>query len=853
MLEREQLKKRLAKLSPEKQDALNNLLRKKGIADSHLPIIARRQASNKFPLSSAQQVLWSLQQLEPDNPVYNLLVPIRLIGSLNLAALEQSLNAIILRHEILRTSLPSIDGQPVQVISSNITLNLPVVDLRELPEPEGEDQAQRLALDEVKQPFDLAGGPLWRFKLLHLAEEEYILLLTIHHIIFDGKSLNIFYRELTALYQAFSTNQPSPLPKLSIQYADFACWEQQWLQSNELESQLAYWQKKLAGRVPPLELPVVKSRPSVHTSQGSRQSLVLPKNLTNQLKMLSLDEGATLFMTLLAGFKTLLYCYSRQEDILLASPVTGHNRSDTEPLIGYFNHILLMRTDLSGNPSFRELIGRVRQTALEAYKNKDVPIQKLVEQPNLARIPVSRGMFALHHITNHPLELPGLTVSFPDIHNGTANFDLSVLMEEKEGTLTGVLEYKTALFETGTINQMLVHFQTLLESLVANPEQHLSDLPLFTKTKPRQLFKKPVEEEFVAPRNQLELQLTKIWKNVLNVESISVKDSFLDLGGHSFLTINLLAQIEKVFGEQFKLAELFKLTTVEKQADWIKKNHSIRIEDKLDNPNFKQYLFFLGGFKDLKQYLAPEYPIYELYMYARVVTSLSEYIQALASRYVNEIRTVQPEGPYILGGVCFGGMVAYEIAQQLQEQGQKVAMLIFIDLEGREPIYRRIFRPILRFFHHWYNLLELNFSEKITYTLELIKRLINRNKAFLTMKITKIIKGIIFVNKSEKQKEAKPIIETDDMYIQNLMYLNEKAYKLYVPKSYSGDVILLCEDYFGEKFVPFPRRGWTRKMITGKFYTYGIPAHHNELLFDSPQLRLVTEQVKNLLNKALAD
>jgi len=724
MMEQEELKKRLAKLSPEKHNALMNLLQHKGITDSQLPIIARRQASNKFPLSSAQLGLWFLQQLDPDSLVYNVPVGVRLTGSLNVAALEQSLREIVLRHEILRTSFPSIDGQPVQVISPDVALKLPIIDLQELPETERESEAQRLAIEQFEQPFDLAQGSLWQFQLLRLAEEEHILLLTIHHIIFDGKSLNTFFREFAALYRAFSTSQASPLPELSIQYADFACWQQQWLQSKELESQLAYWQQQLGGSIPALELPIDRARPAVHTYQGSRQSLVFPENLTNDLKILSLQEEVTLFMTLLTGFKTLLYCYTQQEDILLCSPVTGHNRSETEDLIGYFNNILLMRTDLSGNPSFRELIGRVRQTALEAYQNQNVPLQKLVELSNLNRTPLSRGMFALHHITSQPLELPGLSVSFLDIHNRTANFDLSLLVEEKQGTLTAILEYKTALFEKTTITQILENFQTLLESLVANPEQRLLDLPLLrepesyqlenSNSSPDKIQQKP-EEIFVPPSDDLEIQLTKIWENVLGKKPIGVKDNFFDLGGHSLLALHLLAQIEKTFGKNLPLATLFQAPNIEelakilRQKGWSAPCKSLVV---IQSGGSKRPLFFFHVFgeglkfcRPLTRHLDPEQPIYGLAAGIMDEVSLNKLEDGVA-HYIKEMRSIQPEGPYLLAGIYCGGRVAYEVAQQLYAQGQKVALLALLDtLKDGEAI--KIIPVKERALAHWNNFLRI--------------------------------------------------------------------------------------------------------------------------------------------------
>jgi thioesterase domain-containing protein/acyl carrier protein len=861
MMEQEELKKRLAKLSPEKHDALMNLLQHKGITDSQLPIIARRQASNKFPLSSAQLWLWFLQQLDPDSPVYNVPVGVRLTGSLNVAALEQSLREIVLRHEILRTSFPSIDGQPVQVISPDVALKLPIIDLQELPETERESEAQRLAIEQFEQPFNLAQGSLWQFQLLRLAEEEHILLLTIHHIIFDGKSLNTFFREFAALYRAFSTSQASPLPELSIQYADFACWQQQWLQSKELESQLAYWQQQLGGSIPALELPIDRARPAVHTYQGSRQSLVFPENLTNDLKILSLQEEVTLFMTLLTGFKTLLYCYTQQEDILLCSPVTGHNRSETEDLIGYFNNILLMRTDLSGNPSFRELIGRVRQTALEAYQNQNVPLQKLVELSNLTRTPLSRGMFALHHITSQPLELPGLSVSFLDIHNRTANFDLSLLVEEKQGTLTAILEYKTALFEKTTITQILENFQTLLESLVANPEQRLLDLPLLrepesyqlenSNSSPDKIQQKP-EETFVPPSDDLEIQLTKIWENVLGKKPISVKDNFFEVGGHSLLTVRLLSQIEKAFGKSLPLATLFQAPTVEQlakilhQSGWSSPWFSlVPIQASGSQPPFFGIHSLGKGqehYRNIARHLGSDQPIYGLdYWLATQTKDTKELpktwsVEELAAHYIKEMQILQPEGPYFLAGLSFAGLVAYEMAQQLVTQDQEVALLVLFDTACPALSVKSLDFNSLQI--HLRNLSQLEMKEKLAYIMMKVN-----------YKIEHYIKSIkpFFRKVAEKFYLKFKLPMPYALHYSLIVEANQKLGSDYALQVYPGKVTLFRASDQAVRYDQVSDLGWSA-MAVGGLEIHEVPGDHLGM-FQEPHVQMLAEKLRACIDK----
>jgi len=312
-------------------------------------------------LSFAQQRLWFFDQLEPGLPAYNIPAAVRLKGPLNLAALEQSLNEIVKRHESLRTTFGKVDGRPTQVIAPTLTIKLPVVDLRKLPASEQEAEVRRLVTAEAQRAFDLSQGPLIRCTVLRLGDEEHVGLLTMHHIVSDGWSTGILVREVATLYVAFCAGGSSPLPVLPIQYADFAHWQRQWLQGEVLETQIAYWKKQLANAPALIDLPTDHPRPAVQTFRGAHQSLVLPKHLQEGFKTLSRQEGVTQFMTLLAAFKVLLYRYTSQDDLIVGTPIANRNRLETEGLIGFFVNALVLRTDLSGNPSFRELVRRVRE------------------------------------------------------------------------------------------------------------------------------------------------------------------------------------------------------------------------------------------------------------------------------------------------------------------------------------------------------------------------------------------------------------------------------------------------------------------------------------------------------------
>ncbi|MBW4575234.1 MAG: amino acid adenylation domain-containing protein [Aphanothece sp. CMT-3BRIN-NPC111] len=480
---------RISALSPEKRELLLQRLKKTENL-SETQIKPQSRASNTFPLSFAQQRLWFLDQMEPGNPFYNIPTAVRLKGRLNVVALEQSFNEIIKRHEGLRTTFTTVEGKPVQAIAPSLSLTLPVVDLRDLPQTQQEQKVQLLVTQEAQIPFNLMQGPLLRVRLLQLSHAEYVMLFTTHHIVSDIWSTGVLIREVATLYSGFCAGSPSSLPQLPIQYADFAVWQQQWLSGEVLETQLNYWKQHL-NRLPMLQLPTDRPRPAVATFQGAQQSFVLSKALTEALKALSQREGVTLFMTLLAAFKVLLHRYTGQDDIPVGSPIANRNREEIEGLIGFFVNTLVLRTDLSDNPSFRELLGRVREVTLGAYAHQDLPFEKLVEelQPdrNLSYNPLFQVVFQLQNAPMPALELPDLSLSVLDIHNHTAKVDLHLSLGETNEGLSGAFEYSTDLFDAATIARMLSHFQNLLEGIVANPDRSLLDLPLLTQPEQHQL------------------------------------------------------------------------------------------------------------------------------------------------------------------------------------------------------------------------------------------------------------------------------------------------------------------------------------------------------------------------------
>ncbi|GAA6619991.1 amino acid adenylation domain-containing protein [Scytonema sp. NUACC26] len=448
--------------------------------------ITNRQSS---PLSFAQQRLWFLEQLEPNNAAYHIPEVLRLQGKLNVSVLQRSLDAVIAHHEVLRTNFVAEDGKPVQVIREPRAVELKVYDLQASLATEN-SLVQQLLQDEVQRPFDLTSDLMLRGCLIVRSPQEHLLLLVMHHIATDGWSKSIVFEELTTLYQAFTSDLPNPLPELPIQYADYANWQRQWFCGEVLENQLNYWRQQIAGANPVLELPTDRPRPPVRTYRGAKQSFIIPKNLYTSVQALSRQEGVTLFMTLLAAFQILLYRYSGQEDILVGSPIAGRNHAETEELIGFFVNTLVFRCNVSGNLSFRELLQKVRVTAMSAYAHQDLPFDKLVQelQPerSLSYHPLFQVLFVLQNTPRQTLELPGLTVTPVEIDSLVSQLDLALSIEETERGLRGVWEYNTDLFDATTIERMNGHFQTLLEAIVASPQQAIGQLPILTSAE-RQL------------------------------------------------------------------------------------------------------------------------------------------------------------------------------------------------------------------------------------------------------------------------------------------------------------------------------------------------------------------------------
>ena len=465
---------RLAGLSPAKRQLLLKMLQKEAARTEGERAIPRRTGDGPAPLSFSQQRLWFLDRLTPGTPAYNISAAVRLRGELRPEILRRALNEVARRHEVLRARFADPAGQPTQIIAPELDLHLPVADLRSLPDFDGATHA--LAREETRRPFDLTRGPLLRALLLRRAADDHVVLFTLHHIVSDGWSMGVLTREVAVLYRAFAAGLPSPLPELPLQFTDYAAWQRQWLQGEVLEAELSYWRGKLAGAPAVLELPTDRPRPSLQSFWGASRDRMMGGGLPAALGALTRGGEATLFMVLLAAFEALLGRYSRQDDVLVGSPIANRNRPGLESLIGFFANTLVLRCRLDGDPTFQQLLDRARETTLGAYEHQDLPFERLVDdlglERSLSHSPLFQVVLSLQNAPEADAgPTGGLGVSTLPMESSTAKFDLLLGVGELGDRLATTIEYRTDLFDAATVDRLLGHLETLLAAVAADPRR----------------------------------------------------------------------------------------------------------------------------------------------------------------------------------------------------------------------------------------------------------------------------------------------------------------------------------------------------------------------------------------------
>ena len=681
-----------------------------------------------FPVSFNQRRLWIVDQLHPGMAAYHIPVCQRLTGQIALDALERSLEAIVDRHESLRTTFGVRNGVPVQLIRSSRAIPLQMRDISSHTGVDVEAQAYSFARREIQKPFDLSNGPLIRAVLLRLGPENHILVTTMHHIVGDGWSAELFIRELAEYYGAFSAGREPSLKPLAMQYSDFTLLQRHLVANERIEQQLSFWRETLTGAPALHRLPSDHARPAQRTYAGASQTLHLENELVAKLQQFARHQRITFFMLMTATFQVLLSKYSNQQDILIGIPVSGRNIVETETLIGLFVNTIVLRTSLSGNPQFIEVLSRVRENLLDAMSHQDVPFELIVDTIRAPRSlgynPLFQIMFATFRAAVQSREFGQLTATPYVVESSMSPFDLGVnIVESFGGTWWVRAEYSTELFDRARIASILDAYKVLLRSILTHSHQRLSELqllhsagevsantlqPITSSDAPGSIGNSSIKGRDVCipawdssvtgsttstreggPLDPVEGKLVEIWQKFLNSSPIAVTDDFFELGGNSLLAIELVAYVNRTFGETLPVSSFFREGTIRSMAKRLRgqlvcKSSFVPLIETGTKPPF----FTAGSsheYRDLSRALGSNQPFYQMDVYALQEEQwiagrpLLTTVQDIASHFVRDILTLQPCGPYFLAGQCEGGIVVLEIARQLQRKGYEIGTLIQFD------------------------------------------------------------------------------------------------------------------------------------------------------------------------------
>lgn len=684
-----------ADLSARKMELIAFLKQTQQTQAAAVPVLDRSQI---LPLSIAQERIWNLARLDPTLPMYTMYLSYEIFGKLDSEALETALGLVAQRHEILRSCYPSIQGVPQMQISPAVPWRLGV---EALPELQHDPQAvQDYVLVCVREPFDLEQGPLVRVHLAQLTDERWILSVVMHHIIADGWSWAIFLRELSLCYAQVLARKTAELPALVCQYVDLAAWQRQHIASDQRHGTLEYWQKRLQGLPDQLALPY--DNPSIQARyQGARLEQQLTSELSAALRELSQSQGVTLYTTLLAAWAATLAAASEQTELTICTPMASRTNPESQQLIGYFNTIVPLRLELRSSDTFRSLIGQTQQRVQAAYAHQEIGYEQLAEQSSAVRRALAHMIFVLQDSSSQSLELTNAQVRPIPVYAGVATFDCFVNVYDQGATLAIVAEYKTERYSATTIQALLDAYLGLLTQLIAHPDLALQrDSWRSSTARPG----KAREYGLVAARTPLEAELQGIWTRILGIEQIGVLDSFFELGGDSLLALRLVTRIEEQLGVNLPLAALIHEPDIAHMAALIESGGHNELWRPLValQPHGSQPPFFavhgvhgnILFWRDLVSHLGPNQPFYALQ--SRGIDGFQEplrSIPAMAEWYIREIKTVQPQGPYYLGGYSLGGEIAFEMARQLQAMGEQVAFLVLLDtMNPDRPIRRAVGR-----------------------------------------------------------------------------------------------------------------------------------------------------------------
>jgi non-ribosomal peptide synthetase component F/thioesterase domain-containing protein/NRPS condensation-like uncharacterized protein len=713
-----------------------------------------------MPASVAQRRFWTLEEFAPGNPSLHMRACVRLTGSLSLPILEKSLQYLVNRHEILRTTFDRVDEELVQVIAPSHKIALPVTSIESATDAERETMLKKAIRAEASAMMHLVRGPLVRARLFRLQSREHVLVITTHHILVDGWSQGVIQRELWTIYEALVAGREPALLPLSIQYGDFVHWQQQWLASDEAYEQLDFWKRQLVPPPPVLTFPVEKSQKKSATSEPM-ETLLLPRDLVRDLKSLSQSRDITMFMLLLGGFAALLSRYTDQEDLLIGSPV-AHRGPETESLIGPFANPVSLRLKLTGNPTLHELLGRSREVTVEALSYAELPFEVLLEkleaQSLRGRNPLSQCYFFYQNAFLQPRALGELTVTpLRDFGLGT-HFELQLGILERQEGVRAQLEYNPDIFEPNTIRGMLQDYQRILAAILESPETRISQLGVSIRLESKPTLPTVSSTNgLTVPQNETEKQLKKIWEELLGIRFIGVHQNYFELGGNSILAVRLFAKIENTFRVKLPLSTLIEAPTIAELARVLQNDGAspswspvVPMQPEGSRPPFF-CVHAAGGnvllYRDLSRHLGADQPFYGLqFPGLDGEQPLLTRIEDMAALYVKEIQRVQPHGPYFLGGYCLGGTIALEVAQQLTNNAEAVAFLALLDTLNWSKIpsytiWSKTYHQGERLIFHAGNFMLLSFRDKVRFFQEKLKTLRSRSNIWRGMLSRKFVKG----------------------------------------------------------------------------------------------------------------
>ncbi len=799
----------------------------------------RTESAFAFPHWFLQQEMWVQEPAGSDSIVYNFPLMLRMRGPLKIDVFANALDEVVRRHDVFRSCFRMRGGEIIQFVAPFRKQALRMVDLGNVPKEKREARSTEIAINDARLPLDLANGPLLRATLVRLADDACDLHLTTHHLVYDDWSTGVFARELKELYRAFAAGRESPLARITFHYADYVRWQQEQLQGKNLSSKLSYWKEQLANPGGFQHLATDFPRPLQSSNAGARETMLIDTDLATSLKELCRQEQVSLFMVLLAAFQCLLHRYSGDEEIGVATCAANRSLAEVEELIGRFGNDMLLRTSLGGNPTWRELFKRVRETSLNAYSAQDLPFgMALHELTNaVSGQPPFQVMFILQNAPRDKSEVPGLKMSWFSPYPGTAKYDLTVWLKA-EPALEVILEYSTELFRTTTMKQLNEDYRAILAAIANNPAARIGDLrisknaaptPAASVSAPR---KQPAAggQNGSLPKVQVQSRLVELWEEAFGIRPITVSQNFFELGGDSILAARLFTRMEKAFHMELPLAMLLEAPTIEKLSTIISGRNGESLGSSLvgiQRAGTKPPLFCVHGHmgeiffcRNLSHALGPNQPVYGLRSQGLGGEAPHHTLEEMAAHYLEEIRAVQPEGPYFLSGFCLGGMIAYEMARILKSRGEEVGLLVLFNAPAPGALKGWPFNRIYlgkRISHELKKLRTLGFREKVL-------ALTQKTAAFGAL-LFGVFRAALWhalpkFSVGSAARGAQRLLSVAD--------INVSAAKLYAPAAYPGRMILFVTEEAPSLYAIDPREGW-RGLAHGGIEIYAAEGDNNSM------------------------